>query len=163
FLAAGLNYQAHAEESRMATPEVPVIFNKAVTCLTGPYDPVEIPTVAPDQVDYEGELGVVIGTRCRAVPAERALEVVAGYLVRGAHRPPEHRLHPAAGDHHRHRHPRRCRRLDEAAAVPPARPTGAGRDRRHRRHRQPRRGRAGPPMSSRPARRPTRTERGEDR
>jgi len=60
---------------------VPVFFNKAITCVTGPDDPIVIPAAAPGQVDYEGELGVVIGTRCRAVPAERALEVVAGYVV----------------------------------------------------------------------------------
>jgi len=81
FLAVGLNYRAHADESGVSAPEVPVIFNKAITCVTGPHDPIVIPAAAPGQVDYEGELGVVIGTRCRAVPAEEALEVVAGYFV----------------------------------------------------------------------------------
>ena len=57
------------------------MFNKQITCVTGPFDPIEIPTAAPTMVDYEGELGVVIGTRCRAVSADRASEVVAGYLV----------------------------------------------------------------------------------
>jgi 2-keto-4-pentenoate hydratase/2-oxohepta-3-ene-1,7-dioic acid hydratase in catechol pathway len=80
-LAVGLNYQMHVEETGMQKPEVPVIFNKQATCVTGPFDPIEIPAAAPDHVDYEGELGVVIGARCRAVPVERALEVVAGYLV----------------------------------------------------------------------------------
>jgi len=81
FLAVGLNYRAHIDESRVSAPDVPVIFNKAITCVTGPHDPIVIPAAAPRQVDYEGELGVVIGTRCRAVPAERAHEVVAGYVV----------------------------------------------------------------------------------
>lgn len=81
FLAIGLNYRAHIEESGMEKPKAPVVFNKQVTCVTGPFDPVDVPTVAPDLVDYEGELGVVIGTRCRNVPVERAQEVVAGYLI----------------------------------------------------------------------------------
>ncbi len=81
FLAIGLNYRAHVEESGMVKPTAPVVFNKQITCITGPYDPIVIPDAAPDQVDYEGELGVVIGTRCRAVPIDRASEVVAGYLV----------------------------------------------------------------------------------
>jgi|SRR5579884_2343722 len=84
FLAVGLNYQAHASETGR-DPQVrsapPIIFNKQVTCVTGPVDPIVIPAAAPDHVDYEGELGVVIGTSCRAVPVERAPEVVAGYLV----------------------------------------------------------------------------------
>ena len=67
--------------SGMDKPEVPVIFNKQATCVTGPYDPITIPTAAPDYVDYEGELGVVIGRRCRAVGPASALEAVAGYLV----------------------------------------------------------------------------------
>lgn len=81
FLAVGLNYVEHIEEAGATRTDVPVIFNKQVTCVTGPYDPIEIPAAAPDHVDYEGELGVVIGTRCRAVPRERAPEVVAGYVV----------------------------------------------------------------------------------
>jgi 2-keto-4-pentenoate hydratase/2-oxohepta-3-ene-1,7-dioic acid hydratase in catechol pathway len=80
-LAIGLNYAAHVDESGMHKPDMPVVFNKQITCVTGPYDPIEVPTVAPSLVDYEGELGVVIGTRCRNVPKERAHEVVAGYLI----------------------------------------------------------------------------------
>jgi 2-keto-4-pentenoate hydratase/2-oxohepta-3-ene-1,7-dioic acid hydratase in catechol pathway len=81
FLAIGLNYSAHVEESGMHRPEAPIVFNKQITCVTGPFDPIEVPTVAPDWVDYEGELGVVIGTSCRNVRRERAHEVVAGYLI----------------------------------------------------------------------------------
>jgi 2-keto-4-pentenoate hydratase/2-oxohepta-3-ene-1,7-dioic acid hydratase in catechol pathway len=81
FIAIGLNYADHVKESGMDKPKMPVVFNKQVTCVTGPFDPVDVPTVAPSMVDYEGELGIVIGTRCRNVPKERAHEVVAGYLV----------------------------------------------------------------------------------
>jgi len=81
FIAIGLNYADHVKESGMEKPRMPVVFNKQVTCVTGPFDPVDVPTAAPTMVDYEGELGVVIGTRCRNVPKERAHEVVAGYLV----------------------------------------------------------------------------------
>jgi 2-keto-4-pentenoate hydratase/2-oxohepta-3-ene-1,7-dioic acid hydratase in catechol pathway len=69
------------EESGMHKPDAPIVFNKQVTCVTGPFDTIEVPAVAPDWVDYEGELGVVIGRRCRNVPVERAHEVVAGYLI----------------------------------------------------------------------------------
>ncbi len=81
FLAIGLNYWSHVGESRMEKPAVPVVFNKQATCVNGPFDPIQIPRAAPDQVDYEGELGVVIGRRCRDVPVEAARHVVAGYLV----------------------------------------------------------------------------------
>ena len=85
FLAIGLNYADHIAEAGGARPvekpKAPVVFNKQVTCVNGPFDPIEVPTVAPDFVDYEGELGVVIGTRCRNVSVENAHEVVAGYLV----------------------------------------------------------------------------------
>ena len=84
FLAIGMNYQDHAEEARRAglrVPETQLWFNKQVSCITGPYDPVQIPTAAPDQVDYEGELGVIIGRRCRHVARGDAAQVIAGYCV----------------------------------------------------------------------------------
>jgi len=83
YLAIGMNYQAHAEEARaagIATPTHQLWFNKQVSCIAGPYDDVEMPGVS-EQVDYEIELGVVIGRRCRRVPVENARSVVAGYLV----------------------------------------------------------------------------------
>ena len=64
----------------METPKHPTIFNKQSTSVTGPYDPVHLPR-ASGALDYEGELGLVIGRRCRHVPRERAAEVVAGYLI----------------------------------------------------------------------------------
>jgi 2-keto-4-pentenoate hydratase/2-oxohepta-3-ene-1,7-dioic acid hydratase in catechol pathway len=80
FLAIGLNYADHIAESGMPKPEYPVFFNKQSTCVTGPYDPIHRPRVST-LLDYEGELGFVIGRRCRYVPKERAAEVIAGYLV----------------------------------------------------------------------------------
>jgi 2-keto-4-pentenoate hydratase/2-oxohepta-3-ene-1,7-dioic acid hydratase in catechol pathway len=64
----------------MQKPEFPVFFNKQSTCVTGPRDPIHRPRVST-MLDYEGELGFVIGRRCRYVPKERAAEVIAGYLV----------------------------------------------------------------------------------
>jgi 2-keto-4-pentenoate hydratase/2-oxohepta-3-ene-1,7-dioic acid hydratase in catechol pathway len=80
FLAIGLNYADHVAETGMKEPEFPIFFNKQYTCVTGPYDPIHIPR-ASGLVDYEGELGLVIGRRCRHVPRDRAHEVIAGYLV----------------------------------------------------------------------------------
>ena len=81
FLAIGLNYADHVAESGMEKPKAPVVFNKQVTCVVGPGVGIEVPTVAPDWVDYEGELGIVIGTRCRNVSVADAPSVVAGYLI----------------------------------------------------------------------------------
>jgi 2-keto-4-pentenoate hydratase/2-oxohepta-3-ene-1,7-dioic acid hydratase in catechol pathway len=80
FLAIGINYADHIRETGREAPTFPVFFNKQVTCVTGPHDPIQIPRVSSD-VDFEGELGIVIGRRCRHVPVERAHEVIAGYLV----------------------------------------------------------------------------------
>ena len=79
-LAIGLNYADHVKESGMEPPKVPVVFNKQSTAVTGPYDPIHLPR-ASHVLDYEGELGFVIGRRCRHVPADRAAEVIAGYVV----------------------------------------------------------------------------------
>lgn len=83
YLAIGMNYREHAEEARLAgipIPEHQLWFNKQVSCIAGPFDDIVKPAVS-DALDYEIELGVVIGERCRDVPAERAHEVIAGYLV----------------------------------------------------------------------------------
>jgi 2-keto-4-pentenoate hydratase/2-oxohepta-3-ene-1,7-dioic acid hydratase in catechol pathway len=80
FLAIGLNYADHVAESGMERPWVPVFFNKQSTCVVGPSDPIHLPR-ASALLDYEGELGFVIGRRCRHVPKERAAEVIAGYVV----------------------------------------------------------------------------------
>ena len=79
-LAVGLNYRDHVEETGMPLPTVPMIFNKQSTSATGPYSDIHLPAES-DQLDYEGELGVVIGKRCRRVPKGKAAEVIAGYTV----------------------------------------------------------------------------------
>lgn len=81
FLAIGLNYADHVAESGMDKPKAPVVFNKQITCVVGPGAGIEVPTVAPKWVDYEGELGIVIGRRCRNVSVDDAPSVVAGYLI----------------------------------------------------------------------------------
>ena len=80
FLAIGLNYAAHVAESGMPKPDVQLWFNKQSSCVIGPGEAIHIPR-ASSMVDYEGELGFVIGRRCRHVPAARAAEVIAGYTV----------------------------------------------------------------------------------
>jgi 2-keto-4-pentenoate hydratase/2-oxohepta-3-ene-1,7-dioic acid hydratase in catechol pathway len=80
FLAIGLNYADHIAESGMKKPEFPLFFNKQTSCVTGPYDPIYRPRVST-QLDYEGEMGFVIGRKCRNVPRDRAHEVIAGYIV----------------------------------------------------------------------------------
>lgn len=80
-LAVGLNYLAHVSEGGREPPTVPVIFTKHHNCITNPGAPIHIPADAPDMVDYEGELALVIGRRCRHVPAELAPSVIAGYTI----------------------------------------------------------------------------------
>ena len=80
FIAVGLNYADHAQESNLPIPTEPVIFTKAVSCLQGPNDPVMIPKDSK-KTDWEVELGIVIGTRASYVEESEALEHVAGYVV----------------------------------------------------------------------------------
>jgi 2-keto-4-pentenoate hydratase/2-oxohepta-3-ene-1,7-dioic acid hydratase in catechol pathway len=80
FLAIGLNYADHVAESGLDTPAHLTVFMKAPTCVTGPYDAIERPVVS-HWLDYEGELGFVIGRRCKHVRAEDAADVIAGYLI----------------------------------------------------------------------------------
>jgi 2-keto-4-pentenoate hydratase/2-oxohepta-3-ene-1,7-dioic acid hydratase in catechol pathway len=80
YLGIGLNYADHIAESGMEAPQYPVFFNKQITCVVGPDAEVHMPRVS-NLLDYEGELAVVIGERCRHVPAEHAHEVIAGYTI----------------------------------------------------------------------------------
>lgn len=83
YLAIGMNYADHIEESLrkgIKTPDVQLWFNKQVSCITGPYDPVVMPSMS-DMLDYELELCVVIGKRCRNVSVADAPAVIAGYMV----------------------------------------------------------------------------------
>jgi len=80
FVAIGLNYTDHAKEAGMAIPTEPVVFMKATTCISGPDDDVIQPP-ASTKLDWEVELGIVIGTRAQHVSEAKALEHVAGYCV----------------------------------------------------------------------------------
>ena len=83
FLALGGNYQSHlAEAAKVNVARGPgqTWFNKQVTCVRGPYETIWKPAIS-EQLDYEGELGVVIGARCRAVRAADWRRIVAGYVV----------------------------------------------------------------------------------
>jgi 2-keto-4-pentenoate hydratase/2-oxohepta-3-ene-1,7-dioic acid hydratase in catechol pathway len=76
----GLNYRRHAAETGAALPEWPVLFMKSPGAVQDPEAPISLPTaLASHQVDYEGELAVVIGRRCRNVSRDEALAVVAGF------------------------------------------------------------------------------------
>ncbi|MBC7236636.1 MAG: fumarylacetoacetate hydrolase family protein [Chloroflexi bacterium] len=78
-IAIGLNYRAHAQESGAALPSVPAIFIKATTALCAPGAPIVLPRVAPNHVDYECELAIVIGRRAKHVRPEEAHAYVLGY------------------------------------------------------------------------------------
>jgi 2-keto-4-pentenoate hydratase/2-oxohepta-3-ene-1,7-dioic acid hydratase in catechol pathway len=80
FLCIGVNYRRHAAEFGSAIPARPLLFIKPGSALQHPQAPIELPTaLASDAVDYEGELAVVIGRRCKNVSASEALQAVLGY------------------------------------------------------------------------------------
>jgi len=86
-ICLGRNYAEHARESSAARgqeappPAHPVYFTKATTTVIGPFDPIPYDAAISTQIDWEVELGVVIGRRGRGMPVERALEWVFGYMV----------------------------------------------------------------------------------
>jgi len=80
FIAIGTNFADHAAESNLPVPEEPVVFQKWVSCIQGPNDPVTIPRDSK-KTDWEVELGVVIGTAASYVDEANALDHVAGYCV----------------------------------------------------------------------------------
>jgi 2,4-diketo-3-deoxy-L-fuconate hydrolase len=80
FVAIGLNYSDHAKEAGQPIPTEPVVFMKATTSINGPNDDVIQPRNST-KLDWEVELGVVIGTKAQYVPEDKALEHVAGYCV----------------------------------------------------------------------------------
>ncbi len=80
FLCIGLNYRRHALEGNAPIPERPVLFMKATSAVQNPFDPIVLPRrLASGEVDYECELAVVIGRRCKNVSAAEALDYVLGY------------------------------------------------------------------------------------
>ncbi|MCU4306243.1 fumarylacetoacetate hydrolase family protein [Acinetobacter ursingii] len=80
FVAIGLNYREHAKESGLDIPTEPVVFQKAITSLSGPFDDIELP---PNSVatDWELELGFVLSKTAKNVPQSEALDYVAGYCL----------------------------------------------------------------------------------
>ena len=80
FVAVGLNYSDHAAESGMPIPKEPILFMKATTSLCGPNDRIVQPQ-GSTKLDWEVELGIVIGTKAQYVPESKALDFVAGYCV----------------------------------------------------------------------------------
>ena len=80
-VAIGLNYVDHAHESKMELPKSPLVFAKFRNSITGPNDPIEIPAAITKEVDYEVELGVVIGKTAKNVSKEEALDYVFGYTI----------------------------------------------------------------------------------
>ncbi|HMT15481.1 MAG TPA: fumarylacetoacetate hydrolase family protein, partial [Aestuariivirga sp.] len=80
FIAIGLNYSDHAAETGAAIPREPIIFTKAVSCLSGPHDAITLPPRS-QKTDWEVELGLVIGTTAKNVAKTAALSHVAGYVL----------------------------------------------------------------------------------
>jgi 2-keto-4-pentenoate hydratase/2-oxohepta-3-ene-1,7-dioic acid hydratase in catechol pathway len=80
FIAIGLNYTDHAAETGMPLPKEPIIFTKAPSCICGPNDDTMIPKDS-SKLDYEVELGIVIGQRARYLSKSNAMDVVAGYCL----------------------------------------------------------------------------------
>jgi 2,4-didehydro-3-deoxy-L-rhamnonate hydrolase len=80
FIAVGLNYRKHAAEAGMEIPKDPLVFNKAITCIQGPDDDVVWPD-GSKTMDWEVELGVIIGTKVQRVTPEQALHFVGGYCL----------------------------------------------------------------------------------
>jgi 5-carboxymethyl-2-hydroxymuconate isomerase len=77
----GLNYADHVREAGMETPARPLIFAKFPSTVIGPHDDVVVDAALTERVDWEVELGVVIGRRTRRVATEEAMESVFGYTV----------------------------------------------------------------------------------
>lgn len=79
-ICLGLNYRSHAEEAGLSIPTVPILFAKYRNALNGPTSPIILPGMSK-QIDYEGELAVVVKKRCKDVSARQALDYVAGYMA----------------------------------------------------------------------------------
>lgn len=80
FFGVSLNYEDHIRETGLERPEYPTVFNKQTSCIIGPGAAIHRPKIS-EKLDYEGELGMVIGRRCRHVPRDRAAHVIGGYLI----------------------------------------------------------------------------------
>tara|TARA_B100001173_G_scaffold262612_1_gene236553 strand:- start:439 stop:1281 length:843 start_codon:yes stop_codon:yes gene_type:complete len=80
FLAIGLNYKAHADETNSAAPKEPIVFNKSPNCIIGPYDDVVIPQNSKS-LDHEVEIALVIGKKAKYVNEKNAQDYILGYCI----------------------------------------------------------------------------------
>lgn len=78
-LALGLNYRKHADEIKMDAPDFPVLFMKATSSVIGHEEPILLPAAGSDQVDYEGELAVILSGSAKNIPPDRAFDCILGY------------------------------------------------------------------------------------
>ncbi|MEQ8289453.1 MAG: fumarylacetoacetate hydrolase family protein [Gammaproteobacteria bacterium] len=80
FFGVSLNYADHIEETGLERPEYPTFFNKQNSCVIGPNQSIHLPRIS-EKLDYEGELALVVGKRCRNISIEQARTVIAGYTI----------------------------------------------------------------------------------
>lgn len=78
-LGMGLNYRHHAQETGLDIPKYPILFMKATSSVIGHQEPILLPATAPDRVDYEAELAVVIGKRVKNLQPAEAMDCILGY------------------------------------------------------------------------------------
>ena len=78
-LAIGLNYKKHADETGTSYPEIPVAFLKGTNTVIAHNDTIMLPRIGPDEVDWEAELGIIIGKRAKNIPVEKAIDYILGY------------------------------------------------------------------------------------
>ncbi len=81
YLCVAANYKLHIEECDMEEPPLPKLFMKNSGCVTAHNQPIRIPAICDDEVDYEGELAVIIGKSCCNVSAEQAYDCILGYTI----------------------------------------------------------------------------------
>ncbi len=77
----GLNYKKHADETAMSHPAEPLFFMKSTTALCGPRDPIILPAISPDQIDFEAELAIVIRKRAKNVTEDEAADFILGFTA----------------------------------------------------------------------------------
>ena len=80
-LSIGANYHEHLKEMNTPPPATPMGFHKALSSVIGPEEPIVLPRIAPDMVDWEGEFTIVMGRACHNVSEDEALDYVAGYTI----------------------------------------------------------------------------------
>lgn len=78
-LALGLNYRSHADETNISYPDIPILFIKSTNSLIGTGAPILLPKAGPDHVDYEAELGVIIGKEVKNIRPDEVWEAILGY------------------------------------------------------------------------------------